>query len=94
MMDQRWSIRAALGIESRPQLVAFVGGGGKTSLMFALAAELPGRTLVTTTTRIFATQMGHAPAVIDGNDLSHLSTLLDEHGWCLLIKMPVAAPAT
>lgn len=85
MMDQRWSIRAALGIESRPQLVAFVGGGGKTSLMFALAAELPGRTLVTTTTRIFATQMGHAPAVIDGNDLSHLSTLLDEHGWCLLI---------
>ncbi|MDM8528667.1 selenium cofactor biosynthesis protein YqeC [Anaerolineales bacterium HSG24] len=40
-------------------VVAFVGGGGKTSAMFQLARELPSawRVLVTTTTRIFVAQI-------------------------------------
>ena len=58
-------LAAALGV-TPPALVAFVGGGGKTTLMMALARELaqvaPGRVIVTTTTRIFAAQMALVPA--------------------------------
>jgi molybdenum cofactor cytidylyltransferase len=51
------SLTRALGLERPPGVVAIVGGGGKSSLMFALAGALPGRTVMTTTTRIFAAQM-------------------------------------
>jgi molybdenum cofactor cytidylyltransferase len=47
-----------------PAMVAFVGGGGKTSLMFALANALPGRVVTTTTTRIFAAQMKLSPVFL------------------------------
>ncbi|MCH8891013.1 MAG: putative selenium-dependent hydroxylase accessory protein YqeC [Myxococcales bacterium] len=40
--------------------VAIVGGGGKSSLMFELAERLPGRGVMTTTTRIFSQQMSSA----------------------------------
>lgn len=53
----------ALGLAPSGELVAIVGGGGKSSLMFELAARLPGRGVTTTTTRIFAAQMGRAPEV-------------------------------
>jgi molybdenum cofactor cytidylyltransferase len=53
----------ALGLGRAPGLVAAVGGGGKSSLLFALAECLPGRVVLTTTTRIFAAQMGRAAAV-------------------------------
>ncbi len=45
-------------------VVAFVGGGGKTTAMFRLAAEIVergGRVVTTTTTRIFAAQIRLAP---------------------------------
>ncbi|MCP5101477.1 MAG: putative selenium-dependent hydroxylase accessory protein YqeC, partial [Chloroflexi bacterium] len=45
-------------------IVSIVGGGGKTTLLFALAKALPGRVVITTTTRIFAAQMKLAPAVV------------------------------
>lgn len=57
------SLPAAFGLERLPAMVAFVGGGGKTSLMFALARALHGRVITTTTTRIFAAQMKLAPEV-------------------------------
>jgi molybdenum cofactor cytidylyltransferase len=50
----------ALGLERAPGLVAVVGGGGKSSLLFALAECLPGRVVLSTTTRIFAAQMSRA----------------------------------
>ncbi len=53
----------ALGLGRAPGLVAVVGGGGKSSLLFALAECLPGRVVLTTTTRIFAAQMSRAAAV-------------------------------
>lgn len=53
----------ALGLGRGPGLVSLVGGGGKTSLLFALAGELPGRVVMTTTTRIFAAQMKRADQV-------------------------------
>ncbi len=46
------------------ELVAFVGGGGKTTSMFRLAEEIVengGRVITTTTTRIFAAQIALAP---------------------------------
>ncbi len=83
-MSKRWTLPAALGIGGT-ELVAFVGGGGKTSLMFALAAALPGRTVITTTTRIFAAQMRLAPAVVYVGDLAALGPLLARHGRCLVV---------
>jgi molybdenum cofactor cytidylyltransferase len=53
----------ALDLGRAPGLVAVVGGGGKSSLLFALAECLPGRVVLTTTTRIFAAQMSRAAAV-------------------------------
>jgi molybdenum cofactor cytidylyltransferase len=53
----------ALGLDRAPELVSVVGGGGKSSLLFALAECLPGRVVLTTTTRIFAAQMSGAAAV-------------------------------
>ncbi len=85
MTDRLWSLPAALGIGGRPELVAFVGGGGKTSLMFALAAALPGRVVMTTTTRIFAAQTKHAPAVVYEDDLAPLGDALAAHGRCLVV---------
>jgi molybdenum cofactor cytidylyltransferase len=61
----------ALGLDSR-ELVSIVGGGGKSSLMFALGRSLAGRVVMTTTTRIFAAQMSLAPEVCR----------LDDPGWC------------
>ena len=84
-MSGRWTLPAALGIGARPEIVAVVGGGGKTSLIFSLAAALPGRTILTTTTRIFAAQMRHAPAVLFADDLSRLDEVLAEHGRCLIV---------
>jgi len=54
-------VAEALGLVRAPALVAIVGGGGKSSLMFALSRELPGRVVMTTTTRIFAAQLEMAP---------------------------------
>lgn len=68
-----------------PELVSIVGGGGKTSLLFALADALPGRTVLTTTTRIFAAQMKLADAVVYASDLSPLAQLLKVHGRVLIV---------
>jgi probable selenium-dependent hydroxylase accessory protein YqeC len=57
------SLRAALDLHSPLQMVAFTGGGGKTSLLFALARELREQVVTTTTTRIFTAQMALAPAI-------------------------------
>jgi len=57
------------------EVVALVGGGGKTTLMFRLADELveAGRRVVTTmTTRIFVGQMARAPVALTLDDLGDL----------------------
>ncbi len=53
----------ALGLGRAPGLVAVVGGGGKSSLLFALAECLSGRVVLSTSSRIFAAQMSRAAAV-------------------------------
>lgn len=84
-----WSLVEAFGLGSPGQLAAIVGGGGKSSLMFALAERLPGRVIMTTTTRIFATQMKAAPAALiasqpDPARWPELSQCLARHGRCLV----------
>ncbi len=54
------SVCAALGLDSPGELVSIVGGGGKSALLFGLGQQLPGRTILTTTTRIFASQTARA----------------------------------
>ena len=57
----------ALELGSR-SLVALVGGGGKTTLLFALGRQLPARTLLTTTTRMGRDRTGGFPCLIGPTD--------------------------
>src|SRR5688572_13667091 len=53
IVDTATTLRAALAL-GEARIVAFTGGGGKTSALFRLAQELADyRVLVTTTTRIW-----------------------------------------
>ena len=83
-------LRQALRIHPK-DVVALVGGGGKTTTMFRLADELAaaGRRVVTTmTTKIFVGQMERAPArlVLEGEGalLAQLSQALADHGHILV----------
>jgi len=76
----------------RKEVVALVGGGGKTSVMFRLARELTAhglRVVTTTTTRIFVTQMAAAPHYLIAQDedslLAHLPQTLQQHGHVLIV---------
>ena len=71
-------------------VVALVGGGGKTSAMFRLAREAVergGRAITTTTTRIFAAQIGLAPAHVPAAEATRdrVAAALDAHGHVLVI---------
>jgi molybdenum cofactor cytidylyltransferase len=88
-------LREAFDIR-RKEVVALVGAGGKTTLMYRLATELAAtgwRVVVTTTTRLREPAAGQVPAVLlaaDADDLLRcLPELLSTHGWVL-----VAARAT
>ncbi len=65
------SFAAALGLElstERPDVVAFVGGGGKSSAAFRLAKEVAAaghRAVITHTARIAAFQTDWAPAWLE-----------------------------
>jgi len=76
----------------RKEVVALVGGGGKTLVMFRLARELTAhglRVVTTTTTRIFVTQMAAAPHHLIAQDedalLAHLPQTLQQHGHVLIV---------
>ena len=80
----------ALSLGSK-EVIALSGGGGKTTLMFRLAAELTaaGQRVVTTmTTKIFVSQMAQAPHTLvlhgEGALLAQLPEALAEHGHVLI----------
>lgn len=93
------SLPDAFGFDGAPEMAAVVGGGGKTSLMFALARALETGVLTGTTTRIFRAQMKQATAVTFADDLSALAEQLQRYGWTLLVgavegeKALAASPA-
>ncbi|MCB9006601.1 MAG: putative selenium-dependent hydroxylase accessory protein YqeC [Ardenticatenaceae bacterium] len=89
-MSQTITLPAAFNLRQANELIAFVGGGGKTSLLFALGAALPGRRILTTTTRIFAAQMKLAQKVIfatEGieNGEAEIRSALEQRGICLVV---------
>lgn len=72
------------------EVVALVGGGGKTTAMFRLAREIVakgGHAITTTTTRIFAGQIALAPAHVPAADATRerVSAALAAHGQVLVI---------
>jgi len=81
---------------TKGDVVAFVGGGGKTGSMFRLANELAAaswRVLTTTSTRIFAAQIKQSPAhlILEpekqqvADILPQLEAALDRHNQVLLV---------
>ncbi|MCK6626571.1 MAG: putative selenium-dependent hydroxylase accessory protein YqeC [Anaerolineae bacterium] len=86
---------------SSGDVVAFVGGGGKTTAMFQLANELAShlRVLTTTTTRIFAAQINRSPAHVTFDPerqtladlLPQLQAAIARYGQVLLIGQADAA---
>jgi probable selenium-dependent hydroxylase accessory protein YqeC len=79
----------ALGMAA-DEVVALVGGGGKTTAMFRLAREVAdngGRVITTTTTRIFGAQIQLAPAHVPAADLTRerVSAALAVHRHVLVI---------
>ena len=72
------------------EVVAFVGGGGKTAAMFRLAREIVargGRALTTTTTHIFAAQIAQAPAHVIAADATreNVAAALAAHRHVLVV---------
>ena len=79
----------ALGMAG-DDVVAVVGGGGKTTAMFRLAreiAEAGGRAITTTTTRIFGTQIALAPAHVTAASATRerVLAMLSAHRHVLVI---------
>ncbi len=66
------------------EIVAIVGGGGKTSLMFALAKAAGQGALTSTTTRIFQSQMKLAHRVVFADDLTPLDDAIAQFGTALV----------
>ena len=68
--------RAAEALDiGRRSLIALVGGGGKTTLLFALGEQLPGRTLLTTTTRMGRDRTGGFECLVGPSDGELLAAL-------------------
>ena len=79
----------ALGMKA-DEVVARVGGGGKSTAMFRLAREMVqkgGRAITTTTTRIFGAQIALAPAHVSVAEATRdrIAAMLDVHRNGLVI---------
>jgi probable selenium-dependent hydroxylase accessory protein YqeC len=75
---------------ARGEVVAFVGGGGKTAAMFRLARETAARgerALTTTTTHIFAAQIAQAPGHVVADDATRegVAAALTAHRHVLVV---------
>ena len=83
------TLAEALGVRG-DDVVALVGGGGKSTAMFRLAREIVakgGRAITTTTTRIFGAQIALSPAHVPVADATRtrIADALDAHGQVLVI---------
>jgi len=81
-MKSKITLPGAFNLDENPELIVFVGAGGKSSLMIALAGSLSGRVLITTTTRMFDAQIESAAASLPGTICRYpdLSSLDIENG--------------
>ena len=83
------TLAAALGMRD-DEIVALVGGGGKTTAMFRLAREIVARggtAITTTTTRIFGAQIALSPAHVPAAEATRqrVSAALAAHRQVLVI---------
>ena len=68
-------------------LVALVGGGGKTSLLLARGAAWPGGCVMTTTTRLGRYQLRRVPAwLLRSDGAAALARMVAAHGRCLVVE--------
>jgi probable selenium-dependent hydroxylase accessory protein YqeC len=79
----------ALGMTA-DEVVALVGGGGKSTAMFRLAREMVekgGRAITTTTTRIFGAQIALSPVHVPAAEATRerVADALSAHGQVLII---------
>jgi probable selenium-dependent hydroxylase accessory protein YqeC len=95
MLELRMELVSALGLRPREH-VAIVGGGGKTSLCFALAGELQqaGRSVITaTTTKVWRAEADRAPCVVfcpsGSPPFNLLKKCLREKGHVFVAKGPL-----
>jgi len=65
------------------ELVSIVGGGGKTTTLFALGDQLPGRVVLTTTTKMGSERDEGVPVLLAPSD-STLAAQLDETSTALV----------
>jgi molybdenum cofactor cytidylyltransferase len=89
------TLAEALGVAS-DEVVALVGGGGKSTTMFRLAREIVergGRVLSTTTTHIFAAQAALAPAQVSAEAATRdeIAAALATHRHVLIVGPTNAA---
>lgn len=80
-------LAAELGLGTQ-ELVAFVGAGGKSTLLFELGEELAAggaRVVLTTTTKMGAAQARQAPVVCRSTDLSAIAAALDRGGPVMVV---------
>ena len=82
---------AALGLGDR-EVVALVGGGGKTTALFALGRHRPGRRVLTTTTKMGVDRTGGLEVLLDPTD-EELEAALDQHGRVLVWSATAGARA-
>ena len=75
-------VAEALGL-GRRSLLSLVGGGGKTTVLFALGRSLPARTLLTTTTRMGCDRTGGFLCLIGPSD-DDVASALDRDGSVLV----------
>ncbi len=87
------TLSAAFNLAPGGELIALTGGGGKTSLLFALSRELAAagrRVVAATTTRIATAELLRAPAYFLASDLqangyARLDACLEEHRFCFVV---------
>lgn len=65
------------------ELVSIVGGGGKTTTLFALGRQLAGSTILTTTTKMGSDRDEGVPVLVAPDDATVAATLR-EHGSALV----------
>lgn len=75
----------ALRLPPAGGVVSIVGGGGKSALLFALGRELPGRVLLTTTTRIFTAQLRRSPIALSTAELGWRDAVANVAKFSLLV---------
>ena len=87
------TLARAMKLPEAGALVSIVGGGGKSALLFGLGARLPGRVILSTTTRLFSAQIAHAVTSTSLDAPTLETTLADAPSGLLVVGRVEGAKA-